>query len=969
VNTSITEETAEQFDRTVETYLVPTLDMLAVVLDGIGGLTVRERAVILRGAGVGLHETVLRKVSRVLVLELNAARITGTLTADDSAARWDEFVARTRLPGYWDTIAEHYPALRRRLEAAVDNRVSAAIAFAERFAADRGRLSELDGADPGELLEVTFGAGDSHRGGQTVVLVRCADGRLVYKPRPVDVDHVLAGLLARILPDEPDPIRVPRVLVRDGYGWAEHIEHRYCADEEELRRFYRNLGRWLAVTRLVGGTDLHQENLIAAGPVPVVVDCETLFTPRQPAPPSGYGAAVDQAHDLVNGSVLGTGLLPGRGLVLGWRGIDTSAIGSLPGQQPTPEVPVMIGAGTDEVRVGMAKAPRPPAGNHPSPDPVLGRYWDHVVAAFTELTTRLHEFDRGGELTQWLAPFAATTIRAVLRSTETYAELSRMLWHPASLHDPEPAVAKAIDLLTRHAANAPDAPADPYVIAAEVAELLDGDIPFFSTTPATGLLLGPRGTTCGTRRDLVVEALDRWRATDPGLDRRVIQAALVSAYLNEGWLPDAVRRLPSTVDTRRLDRRRRALAATIVGQVVDTAITGEDGTVSWVAPVLNPTGWSVQALSNDLYSGTAGVAVLLAGYLREQSAGRADEVPGVERTLKAAMRTMLLAEHRWADDTEAGVPLRPEPPGGYVGLGSRINGWLLLRGLGAVGDDALEWAAALAEQIPRSVVDDPAYDILVGRAGAIVPLLRLAEYTGKPRFVELAGYLGDQLVAEAKPGETETGADTACWPNAQFPEGIGGFAHGATGIGWALARLAELTHDPAHADTAAAAFAYEGTLYDFDQGGWRDLREENHIGAAWCHGGVGIGAAAIDLLRRGGTYADEWRDTVRVAAWSSWHRGTGWNHTLCHGDLGVWEIVTDAMAHDLGPGGLGGHELDAHMIGAVEEFGVVTGMAREACDPGLLPGAGGIAYQLLRLHPGCALPSVLLPDPGPARRR
>jgi lantibiotic modifying enzyme len=315
------------------------------------------------------------------------------------------------------------------------------------------------------------------------------------------------------------------------------------------------------------------------------------------------------------------------------------------------------------------------------------------------------------------------------------------------------------------------------------------------------------------------------------------------------------------------------------------------------------------------------------------------------------------------------VPLRPEPPGGYVGLGSRINGWLLLRRLGAVGDEALEWAAALAHQLPRAVVDDPAYDILVGRAGAIVPLLRLAEHTGEARFVEMAGYLGDQLVAEAKPGETDAGVDTACWPNAQFPEGIGGFAHGATGIGWALARLAELTHDPAHADTAAAAFAYEGTLFDAEQGGWRDLREENHIGAAWCHGGAGIGVAAVDLLRRGGPYADDWRDTVRVAAWSSWNRGTGWNHTLCHGDLGVWEIVTEAMAHDLGPAGIGRRELDAHMVAAVEEFGVVTGMAREAFVPGLLPGAGGVAYQLLRMHPDSALPSVLLPDPGPARKR
>jgi hypothetical protein len=57
------------------------------------------------------------------------------------------------------------------------------------------------------------------------------------------------------------------------------------------------------------------------------------------------------------------------------------------------------------------------------------------------------------------------------------------------------------------------------------------------------------------------------------------------------------------------------------------------------------------------------------------------------------------------------------------------------------------------------------------------------------------------------------------------------------------------------------------------------------------------------------------------------------------------------------------------MVAVLEEYGVVTGMAREAFSPALLPGAGGVAYQLLRLHPESDLPSVLLPDPGPAHDR
>jgi hypothetical protein len=85
-----------------------------------------------------------------------------------------------------------------------------------------------------------------------------------------------------------------------------------------------------------------------------------------------------------------------------------------------------------------------------------------------------------------------------------------------------------------------------------------------------------------------------------------------------------------------------------------------------------------QSPSADLYSGLSGVALLLAGYLRESAAGRTDAVSGLDDLLAATVRTMRLAEQRWAADTAAGVPLRPEPAGGYVGHGSRVTGWLML---------------------------------------------------------------------------------------------------------------------------------------------------------------------------------------------------------------------------------------------------------------------------------------------------
>ena len=135
----------------------------------------------------------------------------------------------------------------------------------------------------------------------------------------------------------------------------------------------------------------------------------------------------------------------------------------------------------------------------------------------------------------------------------------------------------------------PEAPGDPSVIDGEIDDLLNGDVPFFTTTPRAGW---------GAVPDLIQDALRRWREVDPDLDRQVIRAALVSAYLNEGWdnggwdadVQRLALRRPAGRGQQDRDRLRRGLAAGVVRAVAGAAVRAEDATVTWVAPVLTPAG-------------------------------------------------------------------------------------------------------------------------------------------------------------------------------------------------------------------------------------------------------------------------------------------------------------------------------------------------------------------------------------------
>jgi len=222
------ERPSGSFEPSLGCLIEPVLADLAAQLRSVRGLDGHEAQAVIEGTATLLTEAALRRVSRVLLLELNAARITGRLRAPDSASRWHEWLAGTTSPSFWESLRGHYPALLPRLRRVLVNRSAAALALARRFAADRPELAGL-GSGPGPLTGVTFGAGDSHYGGQTVAILTTSTGQVVYKPRPVEVDGRVARLLDLVLPGEPasNRIGVPGVIAGRGYGWAEFVAHRY----------------------------------------------------------------------------------------------------------------------------------------------------------------------------------------------------------------------------------------------------------------------------------------------------------------------------------------------------------------------------------------------------------------------------------------------------------------------------------------------------------------------------------------------------------------------------------------------------------------------------------------------------------------------------------------------------------------------------------------------------------------------
>jgi lantibiotic modifying enzyme len=327
------------------------------------------------------------------------------------------------------------PALALSLRGTVDRWRTFLLELDERGAADAAVLAREFGCGAvSGLLDVL---GDSHRGGRSVVIVELGDGkRIVYKPRPMAVDLHFQELIRWLNREGLWPaLRPIRILDRGAYGWSELVEQKECESAGEVADFYRRLGALLALFHALGSSDIHQENLIAAGAHPVVVDLETALQPRSD-------------HD--RATVLQSGLLPRDLTAADGTSVDVSGIGGEGENRP-----VLRGEKVD-----------------------CRRYVDSIAEAFSR-AYRLLERKRQELLSPEgpLSWFQRDEVRTVLRPSQVYARAIEQSFHPLFLRDP--AQRRPLFELVWAAAEAD--PKRKLVLASEIDDLLEGDIPVFFT--------------------------------------------------------------------------------------------------------------------------------------------------------------------------------------------------------------------------------------------------------------------------------------------------------------------------------------------------------------------------------------------------------------------------------------------------------------------------------------------------------
>ncbi len=783
----------------------------------------------------------------------------------------------------------------------------------------------------GQFTSLVLGKSDYHAGGNSVAIVGVAlesgPDAFVYKPRSLGAELAMQRLLECLTAHDVIGFAPHRVIARDGYGYEQRIppNRNHVRSREEAARVYEEVGGFLGIFHVLGGSDLHYENVMVADGRAFVCDCETVLRVVPPGEELAVGTVLD--------SVYRTGLLewplpPTADVVLrqsGFMGGQSYQIPfALPRLQEGPDLAVRYETG---VRVEQ----NAPNRVHLDGEVLEPRdFQDAILRGFR----RVHEwFQQHAALAaRWVWDlFGDTPVRFVARSTQIYTQLLIGSRHPRCLVEP-----LEVDLVFNRLNEAPHRwDSSGLASVSEDRSLWRLDVPIFSA-PAAGTELlydHTEVTAVKLERSPLQLATDRICSLSP--EDQLQQEGYISASLSlaEG-------RSPSFVAT--------ALEyARLVGDELHRLLENPFEPARLFPQQAAAAEWEL--VQGSLYHGSAGIALFLA-YL--------DSIDPNEKLRLAAERAVAHA-----------LRCAPGEIGAFQGVTGLVYMLLHLHHLWG-GSKWLDVAVDMSRQLDGMIGQDRAFDVLSGSAGVIPVMLGLADASGEG--LDTAHRCARHLLQHAE----RTGPGLS-WPPERRIEAVAnltGFAHGAAGIGWALIALGASTGREDYVEAGRGAFAYEASHFDPKRQDWYDLRSsvlersygQPHFGNAWCNGAAGIGISRLASWAALGKSDDDLLKEAYLALSATLRNFTRLgNDTLCHGRSGNAELFLRFARLKGEPA----YQVEATMQAQAEwrRLAATPGWPRTDADhqtlPGLMVGIAGVGMHFLRLAYPERVPSPLLLDP------
>lgn len=851
---------------------------------------------------------------------------------------------------YWEDLLNAYPVLFRLVFECIDSCCDYYCQLIHHLNSDHSKIVEyiLNGKEFNSITAVTADLSDSHHHGSSVAILSLDNGeKVVYKPRSLRGDKLFYNFVSKVSEHTALMITSPKIIDCSHYGWEEFVSAFSCTSEEEVADYYYRFGQLIFSAYALNVTDLHLENVIASGSSPVIIDCETVMD-------NHYMPRTSTAHELLNYrlgvSVLNSGLLPMYKFVRHNKGVNMGAINASSDSEIPIKVPVLKNKGTSSIHyeyeyrktssnknlVRLNSQPCSPS-----------NYISEICSGFSDAYTYVTE--NKAEILNFITTFKGIHVRHLVQDTQRYSMLLHTSLNPDFLQDGKDRQLFLCSLFQ----NANNGYRTNEIIKNEIQEILSLDIPYFYAKPDQTNLFNDFGVVASNyfQKSSLAVVEDKIQQMGPDdLKQQMTFIQLLLTDMNDYNSPYRTKHALSQVPTD-FDKRTESLklaARTFNKLIDDMAVSPDSSSVCWLSMTVigsekNP-GWQIQPLGPYLYDGYAGLDIFFWAFYVTTGNDRARQVANlVDNEL-----------FRHTDDITTTHTGRMNY-GAFIGEASFVYTYLVLHKL-THNPKYLNYAQRHASVLSKCVENSQEEDILFGRAGTLIILVRLYQTTLKKQYITIANQLADILIQKQR--------QNGGWQSLEEEDPLTGFAHGAAGIMYALTELYRVHPRGDIPPCIHKALLFEKSQYVPSVGNWKDNRRgvpSSHYMTAWCNGASGI---MLSRLKMKSTFSEPIASLLDIDILNSLKVTLSTffkSDCLCHGNLGNYEILKEYLRE---------HNDDC-TVGQVDQFLYYVLQSMEngkGLDdqpplygyrhPGFMTGLAGIGYALLRVS-NESLPNIL----------
>ncbi|QJS98749.1 type 2 lantipeptide synthetase LanM [Dolosigranulum pigrum] len=848
---------------------------------------------------------------RTLILELNIAREENKLAGETSEERYNYFSTQYLSDNYW-LILEEYPVMFRLMCEATQKWINNTTRFIDRILSDKDDLEKTFKIE-GELNSIELNTSDVHNGGQTVIILHFEEGTsVVYKPRDLKMDVTFQSTIKWFNEVTKSHLYSLKIINHTEYGWVEYIPHEECKDYSDFKNYYTELGQLLFLFYLLRGNDIHYENIIAKGKHPVLIDLETLFH-NNTSNTSGIDTAADRVNELLENSVRTVGILPNLVWAQnGKNGVDISAISTSENKEIPIEQASITNVNKDNMKVEYKTSTLASQKNNPyiiGEEISLTSYHKYLKKGFIESYTKIKNINKK-EIINQVENYKEIYARQILRPTQYYTTLIQISLHPDFLRS-------AIDremLFSKLWIYFDENNSFRKVSEIEFTSLLKNDIPWLISNVSKNNITTKDGSEIESifkhsSIALVKEKINILGDKDLTLQVELIETALNydSEYNKAESQRENDRKIIEINDDKlnknHLDQQLLEISTNIGDYLINQSFIGMNGDVSWID--MNVIGekandWNMVPTSMDLYSGLSGIMIYFIFLYKETKQNK--YLIMVKRCYKSIINYIKNVRKRTNINSEVMF-------GGFSGETPIIYALTILEEeLGGIFDlDELEKIRSwIFKECKKNISVGNEHDIIIGSSGVIAILLRYYDLTSNDAILEVCQQYAEQIIDNY----IEMDNNSIAWIGIASRNALGGFAHGVSGIVWALSKLYSYLPDERYIEVIEKALRYEDYLYSEDDKNWVDRREteegieynnlSSNMPVAWCHGASGILLSRASLKKHNLPLSEKRKnkidEDIEIAVRTTLKNGFGHSHCLCHGDLGNMLILKYASS-------------------------------------------------------------------------